>query len=306
MHRLPRSTHAFLSLPMQYGRIVILAGLLPVGAALLGGCSSGHEDVATAEVSLPATPRLASMENFRDLAGADAASVYRNAQGRALRRGVFYRSDVVAPSDTDWERLNALGISAVYDLRTPGEIAKAPDRLPQGAEYLNVNLLGRENIDISMFTQIEHINAERYLEDAQRNMVIDPDIRRRLGELLTKMAQTQGAQVFHCTAGKDRTGWVAALLHTIAGVPEEVIMADYLLTNHYSQGRIKATRQQMQAEYGPAFADALAPLMGVQESFLRAGFEQAEERYGSMEHYLTQGLGLDAPILAALREKLLE
>jgi len=67
---------------------------------------------------LPTTPQLQSMENFRDLAGADAASVYRNTEGRALRRGVFYRSNLVAPDDADLNVLNGLGISAVY-LRRP-------------------------------------------------------------------------------------------------------------------------------------------------------------------------------------------
>jgi len=300
------SAHISPSWPMRYGRMLLLAGLLPLGAALLGGCSGARDEASTAEVALPATPRLASMGNFRDLAGADTASVYRTAEGRALKRGVFYRSDVVAPDDADWERLNTLGISAVYDLRTPGEIAKAPDRVPLDAEYVNVNLLGHDNIDLSMFTRIETIDAARYMEDAERRMVSDPDIRRRLGGLLTRMAQTQGAQVFHCTAGKDRTGWVAALLQTIAGVPEETIMADYLLTNSYSQARIEATRQQMRDQYGPAFADALTPLMGVQASYLRAGLEQAVDDYGSMAAYLRAGLGLDEQVLATLRGRLVE
>jgi len=303
-HLIPPRT--FASSPMQYARMLLLTGLFPLGPLLLGGCSGAHEEVPAVEVALPATPRLASMGNFRDLAGADHASVYRTLEGRALKRGVFYRSDVVAPDDADWERLNALGITAVYDLRTPGEIAKAPDRVPQAAEYLNVNLLGHDNIDISMFTQIENINAERYLEDAERSMVSNPDIRRRLGELLTRMAQTEGAQLFHCTAGKDRTGWVAALLHAIAGVPEATIMADYLLSNTYSQARIEATKQQMREEYGPTFADALTPLMGVQESYLRAGFEQVVADYGSMEAYLREGLGLDEQVLATLRRRLVE
>jgi len=287
-------------------RMIALAWLLPVASALLlGACGNGRGEMELA-ASLPAAPQLESVPNFRDLAGADAASVYRTPEGRALRRGAFYRSDVLAPTDADWEVLNGLGITAVYDLRTPGEISRAPDRVPQGADYLQFNLLGREDIDISMFTAGADIQAERFLEQAERSMVSDPEIRSHLARLLTRMAETEGAQLFHCTAGKDRTGWVAALLHAIAGVSQEVMIEDYLLTNTYAKTRIEQTRQQMREQYGEEFAASLAPLMGVQESFLRAGLEQAVESYGSMDNYLRQGLGLDEQVLAALRKKLLE
>jgi len=254
---------------------------------------------------LPATPRLHSMENFRDLAGADAASTYRNHQGRALRRGVFYRSNLVAPSDADMEVLNGLGISAVYDLRTPGEIAKAPDRLPQGARYVPVNVLGSEDAFAhTFFTSAEH--AIQTLDTIHRQMVTGADIRARLAQLLTEMAAADGAQIFHCTAGKDRTGWVAALLHTIAGVPEAAILHDYLLTNTYTERWMAATKQALLKQLDPASVDAISPILGVQERFLRTGFAQAVESFGSMNDYITQGLALDAQVLDTLRDKLLE
>jgi len=277
--------------------------VLPI-AMLLGACSGGNEEHAL-EPPLPATPRLPSMENFRDLAGADAASVYRNTEGRALRRGVFYRSNLVAPNDADLDILNGLGIAAVYDLRTLGEIAKAPDRLPQGAAYVPVNVLGSEDaFPHSFFTSAEH--AIQTLEDIHRQMVTDADIRARLAQILTTMAHTNGAQIFHCTAGKDRTGWVAALLHTIAGVPEETITRDYLLTNTYTEHWMATTKQAMLKQHDQAFVDAISPILGVQERFLHAGFTQAVDSYGSMEGYIREGLALDVQVLEALRGKLLE
>jgi len=253
----------------------------------------------------PATPRLESMENFRDLAGMDAASTYRNHEGRSLRRGVFYRSNVVAPNDADLGMLSGLGISAVYDLRTPGEIARAPDRLPQGAAYVPVNVLGGEDaFPHTFFTSAEH--AIQTLENIHRLMVTDAAIRARLAQLLTAMSQADGAQVFHCTAGKDRTGWMATLLHTIAGVPEDVIMHDYLLTNSYTEHWMAAIQRAMLKQHGQAFVDAISPILGVQERFLHAGFEQVAKSYGSMKSYITKGLGLDAQVLGTLRGKLLE
>jgi len=253
----------------------------------------------------PATPRLQSMENFRDLAGADVVSAYRTTDGRVLRRGVFYRSNLVAPDDADLEVLSGLGISAVYDLRTPDEIAKAPDRLPQGAVHVPVDLLGSEYVfPLSAFTTTAH--AIQTLENIHRAMVTDTGIRARLAQVLTRMAQATGALVFHCAAGKDRTGWVAALLHTIAGVPEQTVMHDYLLTNMYTENWMVTTRLTVLKQYGQALADAISPILGVQERFLRTGFEQAVDRYGSMEGYITKGLALDAQVLDTLRAKLLE
>jgi len=281
-----------------------MKGLVLPTAMLLGMCSTGNEDRAQAQ-SLPATPRLQSMENFRDLAGADAAPAYRNREGRTLRRGVFYRSNLVAPDDADLGILNGLGITSVYDLRTPGEIAKAPDRLPQGAAYRPVNVLGSEDaFPHTFFTSAGH--AIQTLEDIHRQMVTEAAIRERLALVLTAMAETNGAQIFHCTAGKDRTGWVAALLHTIAGVPEETIMHDYLLTNTYTEHWIAATRQAMLKQYNQAFVDAISPILGVHERFLHTGFAQAADSYGSMAGYITNGLGLDAQVIEALRDKLLE
>jgi len=253
----------------------------------------------------PVTPRLPSMENFRDLVGADAQSVYHNSEGRALRRGVFYRSNRVAPDDADLGILNGLGITAVYDLRTPDEIAEAPDRVPRGASHVPVDLLGSGLvIPFSAFTTAEH--AAQNLLDIHRLLVTDVSIRARLSQLLSTMATTDGAQVFHCAAGKDRTGWVAAVLHTIAGVSEEVIMQDYFLTNTYTERWMAATTQAMLEQHGQAFADAFSPLLGVQERFLRTGFKQAADSYGSMEGYITQGLKLDTQVLQTLRDKLLE
>jgi len=273
---------------------------------LLGACSGGHEEVEVAAITppLPPTPRLASMENFRDVAGADAASNYRSVNGHKLRRGVFYRSNTVAPDDADFKVLHGLGIGAVYDLRTPGEIAKAPDRLPPEATYVHINILGVDDPPFPRFANAEE--AAQMLENLERQMVTDAAFRARLSELLRQMASTEGAQLFHCTAGKDRTGWVAALLQTIAGVPEEVIVADYLLTNSYTQKQMETLRQAVLQEHGAEMAEIITPILGVQERFLRAGFEQAQKDYGSLQNYITEGLELDTQVIAALREKLLE
>jgi len=169
---------------------------------------------------------------------------------------------------------------------------------------VHVNILGVEEAPLPVFASAEE--AGQMLENLERQMVTDAGFRTRLGGLLRDMAQTDGAQVFHCSAGKDRTGWVAALLHTIAGVPEDAIVKDYLLTNRYTQKQMETIRQSVLEEHGQAMAETIAPLLGVEERYLRAGFAQAIESYGSMQNYITGGLGLDGEVIMALRGKLLE
>ena len=107
------------------------------------------------------------------------------------------------------------------------------------------------------------------------------------------LAEGAGAQLFHSNAGKDRAGWVAALLLSIANVPLDVIMQDYLLSNVYLAPSIKAQTETLRAQDGDAVADdPEVPLLDVQENYLQAGFDQVQASYGTMASYLTQGLGV--------------
>ncbi|MCZ3151997.1 tyrosine-protein phosphatase, partial [Acinetobacter baumannii] len=84
-----------------------------------------------AETVVLDTPRLQSIDNFRDVAGLTTA--YSTAHDGTMRGGVFYRSNAITPSAADLATLNSLGIKAVYDLRTPSEIAGTPDTMLSGA-----------------------------------------------------------------------------------------------------------------------------------------------------------------------------
>ena len=86
------------------------------------------------------TPRLKSIDNFRDVAGITTA--YSTAHDGTMRAGVFYRSNAITPSAADLATLNSLGIKAVYDLRTPSEIAGTPDTMLNGANYQNIDIIG--------------------------------------------------------------------------------------------------------------------------------------------------------------------
>ena len=110
--------------------------------------------------------------------------------------------------------------------------------------------------------------------------------------------------LYHCTTGKDRTGWATAVLFRLLGVPEDQILEEYLLTNTELLPMVQPWMDQFAA--GGGDPQLLMPILGVQESYLEAAFAQMEESYGSVEDYLTNGLGLSPEVIDALRERLVD
>ena len=246
------------------------------------------------------TPRLTGIDNFRDIAGTSTA--YTTANDGTMRSGVFYRSNALTPKGTDLAVLNSLGISNVYDLRTPSEIAATPDTLPTGAEYQNIDIIGSttsgSNVTNISFTSAAQ--AVAMMEETNRAFVSDAGMRSQFSVLFNELAAADGAALFHCTAGKDRTGWTAAVLLSIAGVDSATIMQNYLATNDYTVARVAATLAAMPA----SMAAIYAPLLGVQASYLQAGLDEVTAEYGSMDNYLKEGLGLSQETIYVLRGKM--
>jgi protein-tyrosine phosphatase len=110
--------------------------------------------------------------------------------------------------------------------------------------------------------------------------------------------------LFHCTTGKDRTGWAAAALLTLLGVPKEVVMEDYLRSNDY----IIPMYQEAIDGFVAAGGEERIPLaiLGVKKEYLEAAFDQMREEYGSIEKYFAVGLGIDAARQQALRDLYLQ
>jgi protein-tyrosine phosphatase len=272
--------------------VLLMSGF---GSVLLSACGGGG-----LSSDLPDTPRLASVDNFRDIGGAGGG--YQTVDGRQVRRGMFYRSNALTLSAADKAVIDTLNIGTVYDLRTPGEVARTGDVMPAGAVYVNINVTGESD---NLVPPAEMPSgAIEWMEGAERAYVTDAAQRAGYGAVLNQLANTPGVQLVHSSAGKDRTGWVAALLLSIANVPLDVIVQDYLLTNTYSAGSINAQVAAVQTQSGAAAATLDAPLYSVQESFLQAGFDQVQSSYGTMSSYLTVGLGLSQATIDALHDRL--
>ncbi|WP_406105904.1 tyrosine-protein phosphatase [Streptomyces sp. NBC_01003] len=239
--------------------------------------------------------RLDGGVNFRDAGG------YRTTDGHWVRMGEIYRTASLDKlSDRDLAKLKRLGISVDYDLRTQQERTSAPDRVPAGSRYVVADVLG----DLGGLSGLPASPeaAAQLMVDAEKTMVSAPTAQKAYTTVLQGIADADGANtLFHCTAGKDRTGWANATLLTALGVPRETVTADYLASNTYRAKENAA----MLAAMPPAQAAVYKPLLDVRPEYLNSGFQEVTSRYGTFDHYLDKSLGLSHRDVRDLREDLL-
>lgn len=275
--------------------------LLMIGTLLAGGCADRPEQPPlVAEQEL----RLEGGSNFRDLGG------YASRDGRHVKKGLVYRSGSLAQlTDTDLDRLAALKLHTVYDFRSPSEVKAAPDRLPPDSDIRSVPLpIGNPDFDVEelrrrvMSGDIDGIELPDSYADL---MLAHGDTYRTLFDNLLDPERIPG--LFHCTAGKDRTGMGAALLLTALGVPRETVMQDFMASNYYLHDHTE--RVVWRARFGSLFrvdGQRLRSIMSVHAVSMENAFAAVEAKYGSVDQYLEQVLGLDEERLERLRTLYLE
>ena len=229
--------------------------------------------------------------NLRDLGG------YAAADGRTVRPGVLFRADgLFRLSGEDVARFGELGVRAVLDLRRPDELAadgRCPD-LP-GLLYRNVNLQRAQWTS----AQVSGEQMAGYLADRYTEMAAEGLESGAMGEALRFVATEPGPTVFHCLAGKDRTGVIAALVLSLLGVPDEAVAADYA-ASQYSEERYLAWKALTRPDLPAPVSAGYACPAGAMLAFL----SRLRAEHGSAVAY-TERAGLTGEHRAALRDRLL-
>lgn len=252
---------------------------------------------------------LTTVLNARDLGGLPVS-------GGVFAAGQVFRSGALGElSSADAEVLGARGIATVYDLRTAGEEAAAPDRVPAGAESILLDVLadspetGAANVGEMLKDPVRLAEAlgdgqgAEMLRSSYRHIVSLPSARTAYAAFFRGLADDSrgGAALFHCTAGKDRTGWAAAALLTLLGASSETIHDDYLQTNTDFVPALQPVLDKI--ESAGIDPNLVLPVVRVEADYLDAAFNEAESRFGSMAGYFEAGLGLDASVVEALRAR---
>ena len=263
----------------------------------------------------PVSLGLVNATNARDLGGLPVAD------GRRVKPRQLYRSNALNRlSDDDVVALGELGLACLIDFRSDREVAVVGvDRLPEKppSQVLAFPLSGPEDDVLTKVTEaaagrggheiLDQLRADHPSGGAPAAMcelyrwfVSAPEGRQAFGSALRLAASPDGVpMLFHCAAGKDRTGWFAALLLAALGADRETIVADYLRTNElnadtnaYILGRAAARMPD---------SSVLAPLLDARREYLEAAFDEVDSGWGSFDAYLRDGLDLDEATLAALR-----
>lgn len=243
--------------------------------------------------------------NFRDYGG------YETADGRRVKwRSLFRSGQLSALTASDQALFSSLGIRLVFDFRQETERDKEPSLLPVEGEHSIIELPITPGSSIGFFEQIADgtLDGERlasFMCEINREFAIEhaPSYKAMFSSLLNE--DRDSASLVHCTAGKDRTGFAAAMVLAAIGVPKHTIMQDYMLTAEYFSIDREIARVQKKYEWDGA-GDALRPMLEVRESYLQAAFDAISTSFSDLDAYLHEVLGLGKAECDDLKAKYLQ
>ena len=251
--------------------------------------------------------KLEGATNFRSLGGLPAAS------GRRIRPHVLMRADRLhGLTETDWRLLAETGLATICDLRSDAERAEHPNELPGHLAIREIRCDIRNDLraDPSLGLMLAEDPSER---GAERLMV---EIYRRfpgymgptLRSIVDLLLEDGAPLLVHCSAGKDRTGFVVAMLLSALEVPDDVILADYLASQGWPGGeQHRASLAERLGVIIPPLAldRAVDAVLGVRETYLESALSTVTRDYGSIERYLESEAGLNRTRRERLRTQLL-
>ncbi len=259
---------------------------------------------------MPAPARilpLEGVENFRDYGG------YAAADGARMPTGRFWRSAHHAlATPGDLSKIGDLNLALVVDLRRPKERDANPTTRPAGfAGEVIDNDFGDQaeapHVAFLRETDLTTESAQAFFHDYYAKAPFEPRHKELFARYFEGLGRLDGTVLIHCTAGKDRTGVLAALTHHVLGVHRDDAIADYLLTNEAArlEARAPTVAKALEAQLGKTPSDAaVRAFLGVDGAYLETAFAAIEAEHGSVDGYL-ETLGVDAAAAARLRGKIL-
>lgn len=232
--------------------------------------------------------------NFR------AVGNIKNIDGRTLKEGKFYRSGHLNKlKEKSFDELEKLGIKEIIDLRNSKEIAQKPDHLPGNIIYKNYSAFEDEGDQLDQAKKlvlkgkVDGSDADtRMLEFYKDYVTENPEI---IKKIINEILESDQPILYHCTAGKDRTGITTALILTILKFDKETIYNDYLLSNNYRKKLVDKRlnlANNLHFLYPKMDINVLEKLSWVETDYLNAAFNEINKKYGSVDNYIQQVLGI--------------
>lgn len=258
--------------------------------------------------------RLQGADNTRDLGG------FATVDGKVIKKHRLIRSGELAKlTYTDVQVLkDEYKLKKIVDLRTDMEVAHKPDPEIEGVEFehlpfVDVQTVGitrERNIVVSAIKKIMSMDqsATDYMESMYRALITSENSITNIKRFFEVLLENEdGSVLFHCSAGKDRVGAACMVLLSILGVPQSTILKDYLATQKFGQKYNKkyenlakwVSKNKKISEYAGIF-------LSTNKNFILAMYDEIEKRYGTVERYAEECLGLDSEKREKLRSMYLE
>ena len=289
------------SLPPRRGRPAKPFYTAPVLSSAAAKAAPEHPAPGT---QLP----FAGGNNFRELGG------YLADEGKHVRWGQIYRGIPTGKltGEADRRLLDSLGLRLILDLRSSGEAKKEPDYVPDGARLVQIcGLCAEDGAEIAFAPG----DIEKLMQTAEEGESISQRLYRRMltgnkafKELFRALEAGETPILFHCSAGKDRTGVAAMLILLALGASDEVICADFEQTNACRKAEIDAVLAEHAAEIAadPACRVRYYAMAGVDPAAAPFVLDTIRRKFGSAENYLETEYGLTPARLMRLRRMYLE
>lgn len=245
--------------------------------------------------------------NFRDLGG------YATKDGQTVKwQRVIRTASLAFLSDRDQQSLVDYGIKIDVDFRSNAEVSKSPDRIPDAISYHHLPVFPEDKTEASkseaeMKAELKERreNGFQHMLDVYQDMIVTPQSHaayQAFFNTLLSNTEADSGLLFHCTAGKDRTGMGAVFFLSALGVPQNIIKQDYLLTNETLSPLIQERLKKAQSEgISGTTLDSIKALMSVSSAYFDTAMKSVAANYGTMADFLTNALELSKQDVADLK-----
>ena len=285
-------------------KTLLMAALLTSSLAFsdpaAGAVPQAPTPAGDSAILAPRVVPLEGVQNFRDIGG------YRTSDGRRVKWGLIFRSAELSHlTSADLSLVRELDIRTIHDLRSVTERQSEPTAWtgPDAPRVVSHDYVMDMAAMGALFRGALTADKAKDAFAALYPSMLDQQKPQETA-LFASLLEGEGSTLYHCTAGKDRTGLATALILSALGVPRETILYDYELSNRHYSGGLGA-RDGATSSTNPALAqlpqEVIAVFMGVEARYLREVFTRIDSEYGSVEAYLDLELGVDAADIQRLK-----
>ncbi|MGF9772377.1 tyrosine-protein phosphatase [Priestia aryabhattai] len=250
-----------------------------------------------------------NLYNFRDIGG------FKTKDGCYVKTGILFRSDELSRlSQKDVESFHQINIKSICDLRTLQEQQSKVSRIQTGNEIqlLNVSIhdKSREFTHLEFFkflvSKSNTIDFEKIMKEMYDHMAFG--CYKEINEVITFLSNPKNLPaLIHCTGGKDRTGFISALIQLLVGVPYETVINEYLLSNQLIAKRMKKVETFIRwMSLFQVSSERVKPILEVRRDYFEEVYNKIIEQYGDIENYLRLACKVPQSNLENLKQLLIE